>query len=150
MCVKKIKKNQTLLFVFLLMPMISQADYCSDMKERYWKCVRSSMTNEKCADGDNISIPSECLNAGAASQKSSNSSPSEAPKWDFLKPKKEPKSVVVAESKPQKSVQIINIKSLNNKKYLENEDDVNQFVTNLNQALLNAIKDGKKVRLQYQ
>lgn len=137
--------------MFLLIPSLSQADYCSDMKERYWKCVRSSMTNEKCADGDNISIPSECLNAGAASQKNGNSSPSEAaPKWDFLKPKKEPKSVVVTESKPQKSVQIVNIKSLNNKKYLENEDDINQFVTNLNQTLLNAIKDGKKVRLQYQ
>lgn len=147
------KKNQKILFLitFLVFPTLSQADYCADMKERYWKCVRASMTNEKCAEGDNFSIPSECLNAGSSSQKSSDSPASTTPNWDFLKSKKEVTPVIIdTKLTPQKSVKIINIKSLNDKKYLETEDDVNQFVTHLNQALLNAVKEGKKVRLQYQ
>ncbi|MGB4499591.1 MAG: hypothetical protein WBI40_12965 [Methylococcaceae bacterium] len=147
-----ITKNQKLLFLvtFLVFPTLSQADYCADMKERYWKCVRSSMTNEKCADGDNFAIPAECLNAGSSSPQNSNSSTPTPPKWDFLNSKKESKNVVSTESKSQKSVKIINLKSLNNRKYLESEDDVNEFISNTNEVLLNAIKEGKKIRLQYQ
>lgn len=134
-------------------PTLSQADYCADIKEKYWKCARSVMTGEKCNASDNVTIPPECLTAGSESQRNESSSTSSTPSSSssFFGSKKDstpfiyPKPDLV----PKKPVKIINIKPLNGKIYLETEEEVEQFTTKIREDLLNAIKEGKRVRLQF-
>jgi hypothetical protein len=133
------------------LPIVSQAD-CAEIKERYWRCARSSMTGEACDSSDNVSIPPECLTAGSKSQEN-NSSPTSTSTPSFLDlQKKSTPSVSVhptTDIAPKKPVKIINIKP-SGKTYIETEEDVNQFTTKVRDDLLNAIKDGKKVRLQFE
>ncbi len=148
----------------VVMPGLTQADYCADIKERYWRCARSSMTGEKCSASDNVSIPSECLTAGAASEGGGGSSSSgggggggdSASKsaWSFFSHKKPPAHPIVSPEDTEivlkKPVKIINIHPTNGKPYIETEEDVEQFTSKVRADLLEAIKDGKKVRLQFQ
>lgn len=135
----------TTLFLITL-PMLSYAD-CADIKARYWRCTRASMIGEKCAAEDNVSISPECLSGGNTDEdppKSSTSSSATDPAKDtrpFIYPK--------AELVPKKPVEVVNIKSLNTKNYIETEEDVEQFTSKIKTELSKAIKDGKKVRLQF-
>lgn len=153
------KKNKqkiltlTLLSSFFLLhiPMISYAD-CADIKARYWKCTRASMTGEKCNEEDNVSIPPECLNAGSEKSTGGNSesfTPATTP--SFFEPKTKSKKVdySATASTPKKPIKIINIKPLAEKIYFETEEDVEKYTTKIKDELLNAIKEGKKVRLQF-
>jgi hypothetical protein len=136
--------------LFLMsVPTLSHADYCSDIKERYWKCARASMVGESCDSADDVSIPSECLTAGSE-KTPKQAEPSTAPPT-FFKGKKESKSFVYKpEVTPKKSVKIVNIKPKNHKIYFETEEEVEQFTTKIHDDLLNAIKEGKRVRLQFE
>lgn len=132
------------------LPMPSQADYCSDIKEQYWKCVRASMTNESCDSND--SIPSECLQSGGeATQNGESSSKSNPVSSSFFGTKKESAPFVYqADLPPKNPVKVINIKPTNGKIYLETEEDVNQYIAKTKEELSEAIKKGKRVRLQFQ
>lgn len=126
----------------------SYADDCADIKARYWKCTRASMIGEKCADEDNVSIPPECLGGSSEpkqneNQPKSTSSIPDSPK--DTRPFIYPKPDLV----PKKPVKIVNIKPFVGKAYIETEEDAEQFTTKLKNELLDAIKDGKKVRLQF-
>ncbi len=144
------RKNIALLLfstLFLVcLPTLSQADYCAEIKEQYWNCVRASMTNDSCSS--NVSIPPECLKAGSDTTQNYNSS-SESTS-SFLGTQKESKPFVYqADLPPKKTVKIINIKPTG-KVYLETEDDVNQYTIKIRDELSEAIKEGKRVRLQFQ
>lgn len=154
----KNKKNEnssvvlTLLSALFLvsMPTLSQADYCSEIKERYWKCTRSSMSGGKCDSSDNVSIPPECLTAGTKTQKKGNSSGYAPPSSSsFFKSRKKITPYQPPNLVPKKPIKVINIKQLNSKKYIETEEDVNNFTTKIKDELLNALKEGKRVRLQF-
>jgi hypothetical protein len=145
------------LLCLVSIPTISRADYCAEIKERYWKCVRSSMSSGKCSDSDNVSIPPECLNGGSKLPKgddSSSSSYSPTPsgsKWNFFRSKKSQKgnpetdpTVVV-----HKPVKVVNIKPKNGKIYFETEEEVDKYVNQVKEDILKAFKEGKRVRLQY-
>jgi hypothetical protein len=138
--------------VFLTgLPVVSHADYCADIKAHYWKCARASMIGETCEAEDNVNIPAECLNAGTEKESSGSGSatPSDAP--SFFKDKKESKPFVYQpEVTPKKPVKVVNIKPENRKIYLETEDEVEQFTTKIHDDLLSAIRDGKRVRLQFE
>ena len=109
------------------------------------------MIGEKCAEEDNVSIPPECLGGKSedeTSKSSSNASSSDISKETSPKETRPfiyPKPDLV----PKKPVKVVNLKPLNNKNYIETEEDVEQFTTKIKTELLNAIKDGKKVRLQF-
>ena len=140
------------------MPTLSRADYCSEIKERYWKCVRSSMSSGKCSDSDNVSIPPECLNGGSKMPKGDDSSDStysptpSGSKWSLFRSKKSKKpntdnddpNVVV-----HKPVKVVNIKPANGKIYFETEEEVDKYLSDVKEDILKAFKDGKRVRLQY-
>ncbi|MDD5214502.1 MAG: hypothetical protein PHQ03_03055 [Methylococcales bacterium] len=134
------------------LPMFSYADDCADIRAKYWRCTRASMIGEKCTEDDNVSIPPECLGGGKSEDETpkspSDASASNSPKETSPKETRPfiyPKPDLV----PKKPVKVVNIKPFNNKSYLETEEDVEQFTTKIKTELLNAIKDGKKVRLQF-
>lgn len=151
---QKNRKNSvvvSLLGALLLIsiPTLSQADYCSEIKERYWRCTRASMIGEPCDASDNVSIPSECLTAG--SEKTSKQAEPSTSQSKFFKSEKNSKPFVYQPViAPKKPVKVINIKPQNHKIYFETEEEVNQFTTKIHDDLLNAIKDGKRVRLQFE
>jgi hypothetical protein len=136
--------------ILVTLPTFAYAD-CADIKARYWRCTRASMIGEKCAAEDNVNIPPECLggaksdeetpSAATSSSSSSSSSSSKKQTRPFIYPK--PDLV------PKKPVKVVNIKPLNTKNYIETEEDVEQFTSKIKTELLNAIKNGKKVRLQF-
>ncbi len=49
---------------------------------------------------------------------------------------------------PQKPVKVIRAQELSNKTYLETEDEVDAYLTKLRKALLTALQEGKKARIQ--
>ncbi|MDD5632716.1 MAG: BREX system P-loop protein BrxC, partial [Methylococcales bacterium] len=49
---------------------------------------------------------------------------------------------------PQKPVKVIRAQELSNKTYLETEDEVDAYLTRLRKALLTALQEGKKARIQ--
>jgi len=132
----------------VILPTHSQADSCSDIKEQYWNCVRASMNNQSC--GANVSIPPECLKSGAEIIQNYNSS---EPASSFFGTQKESTPFVYqpdSDLPPKKPVKVINIKPTNGKIYLETEEDVNQYTTKIKDDLSEAIKEGKRIRLQFQ
>lgn len=131
------------------LPMPSQADSCSDIKEQYWNCVRASMTNGSC--DSNISIPPECLHSGSETIQNYESS-SKSSSSSFFGTKKEAATPFVyqADLPPKKPVKLINIKPTNGKIYFETEEDVDQYTAKIKEELSEAIKEGKRVRLQFQ
>jgi hypothetical protein len=143
------KKNIALMLGLLSLagfPMPSQADYCADIKEQYWNCVRASMTNQSCES--NVSIPPECLGSTASKEGQSNNS-SES-RSSFFGTKKDSKPFVYqSDLPPKKPVKIVNIKP-DGKIYLETEEDVDQYLTKIKDEISAAIADGKRVRLQLQ
>ena len=146
----KNKRNITLTLLntlFLIgLPMSSQSYSCSDIKEQYWDCVRASMNNESC--GGNISIPPECLKAGSETIQNYNSS---EPSSSFFGRQKESTPFVYqADMPPKKPVKVINIKPANGKIYFETDEEVNQYTTKIKDDLSEAIKEGKRVRVQFQ
>jgi len=60
---------------------------------------------------------------------------------------KEP-SVGITVTIPQKPVKVIRAQELSNKTYLETEDEVDAYLTKLRKALLAALQEGKKARIQ--
>ena len=145
------------MLILVSLPMLSRADSCADIKERYWSCVRDSMANKPCSGG-NVSIPPECLNAGSESGSESGSSKSQSysdpsPKSFsslFHRKKKEQATPnYQSERTPKKIVQIINIRP-NDKTYFETEEEVEQYTTEIKDKLFKAFKDGKRVRLEFQ
>lgn len=137
----------TLLSSLFLVTLPTYANDCADIKAKYWRCTRASMIGEQCAQEDNVSIPPECLGGEKSedetpkspSHSSSSNSPKETRPFIYPKPERVPK----------KPVKVVNIKPLNNKNYIETEEDVEQFTAKIRAELLHAIKDGKKVRLQF-
>ena len=49
---------------------------------------------------------------------------------------------------PQKPVKVIRAQELSNKTYLETEDEVDAYLTKLRKALVSALQEGKKARIQ--
>ena len=151
----KMKTKTRFLIVFLmaLFPVLSQAADCAAIKAQYWQCVRSSMTGQSCSD--NVTIPPECLTAsgasGSKSEKTSDSSStySSPTNSGFFNSKKEQAFSYPKNTTPKKSVKTINLKAFNTKNYLETEEDVELFTSKLKEEMSNAIKDGKRIRLQY-
>ncbi len=155
-------KNVALTFFGVLslacLPILSYADSCSDIKEQYWNCVRSSMSNGSCES--NVSIPPECLKAGGESSSSSSGSSSSSSSGSgsgsnffdsiFGSKKEEAPFVYQADLPPKKPVKLIDIKPMNGKIYFETEEEVNQYTTKVKDDMSAAIKDGKRVRLQFQ
>jgi hypothetical protein len=129
------------------LPILSHAADCAEIKEKYWSCVRSSMTNEPCTE--NISIPPECLRSGTETIQNYESSPDSTSHFFGSEKKSTPVATPTRESVPKKSVKIINIKPAKGKIYFETEDDVNQYTTKIRNDLLNGIKEGKRVRLTF-
>lgn len=150
-------KTETIIATVLLtiFPVISSATDCAAIKQRYWECVRSSMKGGGCSE--NISIPSECLNSGNAipeSKSDSNSSysaPTDSNTADFFSFGKKERSSYSADNMktPKKPVVAINLKALNTKTYLETEDDVEFFMSKLKDKMSQALKDGKRIHLEY-
>lgn len=140
------KKNLALLgtLFFVSMPTFSQTD-CAEAKERYWTCIRTSVTNHPCKESDNVAIPAECLIGGTETQEKSDVSKSTTTDAK----KAEIPSNYEPELIQRKSVEILNIKALHNKSYIETEDEANQFSIKIRENLIKAIKEGKKVRLQF-
>ena len=131
------------------LPTLSQADSCTDIKEQYWNCVRSAMTNGSC--DSNISIPPECLQSGGNETTQNYDSSSKSGFSNFFGRKKEAAPFVYqADLPPKNPVKVINIKPTNGKIYLETEEDVDQYIAKIKDELSEAIKDGKRVRLQFQ
>lgn len=126
---------------FVNLPALAATD-CTQAKERYWQCIRASVTNDHpCKESDNVVIPPECLIGGFDAQDKGNSkidSTNEAIPSDY-----EPELI------QRKPIEVLNIKALSNKPYIETEDEANQFSLTIRDNLLKAIKEGKKVRLQY-
>lgn len=129
------------------LPILSQAADCAEIKEQYWQCVRSSMTNEPCTE--NVSIPPECLKAGTETIQNYESSPDSTSRFFGSEKKSTPITPPTTENVPKKPVKIINIKPPKGKIYFETEDDVNQYTTKIRNDLLNGIKEGKRVRLTF-
>ncbi|MDD5214459.1 MAG: hypothetical protein PHQ03_02840 [Methylococcales bacterium] len=136
------KKFVLLSALFLMnLPALAETD-CTQAKERYWQCIRAAVTNDHpCKESDNITIPPECLIGGAEEQAKENpetdSTKAELP-FDY-----EPEII------QRKPVEVLNIKALQNKPYIETEDEADQFSITIRENLLKAIKEGKKVRLQF-
>ena len=142
------------------LPTISNADTCGAIRQRYWDCVRSSMNNGTCES--NVTIPTECL-MGAESSSSSkskagetNSSPEEKKyKRGLFGTKKEiidttPIGYQDQENAPPpKLIKTVNIKP-SGKNFLESEEDVNAYLAKVKADLMVVIKEGRKVRLQFQ
>lgn len=149
----KIKTLFSIVFLTALFPVLSQAADCAAIKAQYWECVRSSMTGQSC--NDNVTIPPECLTAsGASGSKSektngSSSTYSEPADSGFFNSKKEQTYSYPKDSTPKKPVKTLNLKAFNTKTYLETEEDVELFTSKLKEEMSNAIKDGKRIRLQY-
>lgn len=147
------KIRTTSLIMFLtVFPVFSTAADCTIIKEQYWACVRASMTGKECEE--NISIPSECLTHGASIgstlERSKNSSIyPENSDSNFFSFKKESASSYTPDSEPSKPVTRINLKTLNSKMYFDTEEDVDVFISRLKDEMHSAIKDGKRVHLQY-
>ncbi|MSR16465.1 MAG: hypothetical protein EXR89_01500 [Methylococcaceae bacterium] len=140
------------MLILVSLPMISRADSCADIKEKYWSCVRDSMANKPCSG--NVSIPPECLNAGSESGSSSSQSYSDPSPRPFSslfhrKKKEQATSNYQSERTPKKLVQIINIRP-KDKTYFETEEEVEQYTTEIKDKLFKAFKDGKRVRLEFQ
>ncbi len=142
------------------MPSISNADTCGAIRERYWACVRESMNNGKCES--NVTIPAECLMGGDSSsskgkkEEGTNSNTEEKKyKRGLFGTKKEiidttPIGYQDQENAPPpKLIRTVNIKP-SGKNFLETEDDVNAYVTKVKADLMAVIKEGRKVRLQFQ
>ncbi len=62
-------------------------------------------------------------------------------------PNKEPGAGVTV-TIPQKSVKVIRAQELSSKTYLETEDEVDAYLAKLRKALLTALQEGKKARIQ--
>jgi hypothetical protein len=144
-------KNMVLMLLSTLslvsLPMLSQADSCADVREEYLECIRASMGNGSC-DSD-ISIPPECLKSVNETIQNYNSSSESGS--NFFDTKKETTPFVYqADLPPKKIVQVINVKPTHGKIYLETEDDVNQYSTKIKNEMFEAIKEGKRIRLQFE
>ena len=141
----------------LTIPTFSQAGECADIKERYWRCTRASMIGEECAPEDNVTIPAECLGGNTQPKKNTPPPaaevvPSKAPSFFDSKSKSNSKenSLPKTESSVKKAVKIVNIKPSYGKVYFETEEEVDKYTTKIKEDILNGIKEGKKVRLQFQ
>jgi len=142
------------------LPTISNADTCGAIRQRYWDCVRSSMNNGTCES--NVTIPPECL-MGAESSSSSkskageaNSNPEEKKyKRGLFGTKKEIIDTTPIgyqnqeKTPPPKLIRTGNIKP-SGKNFLESEEEVNAYLTKVKADLMVVIKEGRKVRLQFQ
>ncbi len=146
-------KRRNILLTFLgalslvSLPMPSQADSCSDIREQYLNCVGTSMTSESC--DSNISIPPECLHSGDETIQNYESSSKSTSNF-FGTKKESPPLVYQINLPPKKPVKVINIKPTNGKIYLETEEDVDQYVAKIKDNLSKTIKEGKRVRLKFQ
>lgn len=142
------------ILLLAIFPVLSQAADCAAIKAQYWQCVRSSMTGQSC--NDNVTIPSECLTAsgasGSTSEKTNGSSSNYSePSSDssFFNFKKEPEFSYPKHNKPVKPIKTLNLRAFHEKPYLETEEEVELFTSKLKDEMLSAIKEGKKIRLQY-
>lgn len=142
------KKDLALLGTLFLVstPTLAQSD-CAEAKERYWTCIRASVTNHPCKDSDNVAIPAECLIGSSEAQEKSDASKSDTNTTDSQKA--DIPSHYEPELIQRKTVEVLNIKALHNKPYIETEDEANQFSMKIRENLIKAIKEGKKVRLQF-
>ncbi|MEN9898772.1 MAG: hypothetical protein RLZZ66_2421 [Pseudomonadota bacterium] len=141
-------------------PSISNADTCGAIRQRYWDCVRSSMNNGTCES--NVTIPPECL-MGAGSSSSSKSKTGETKtnteekkyKRGLFGTKKEiidttPIGYQNQENAPPpKLIRTVNIKP-KGRNFLESEEEVNAYLAKVKIDLMAVIKEGRKVRLQFQ
>jgi hypothetical protein len=134
--------------VLVSLPAFAYAD-CADIKERYWRCTRASMIGEKCAAEDNVNIPPECLGGAKSDEETPNAATSSSSSSSSSKKETRPFIYPKPDLVPKKPVKVVNIKPLNTKNYIETEEDVEQFTSKIKTELLNAIKNGKKVRLQF-
>lgn len=158
------KKALLLLSGLLLvgaLPTVAKADTCGAIRERYWSCVRASMNNGKCES--NVTIPPECLTGGDASASKnksgdSNSNNADEPKYKrgLFGTKKEiidTTPIGYQDQKenapPPKLIRTVNIKP-KGKNFLESEEDVNDYLVKVKADLMEVIKEGRKVRLQFQ
>ena len=156
------KKTLLLLSSVLFMgvlPTTSKADNCGAIRERYWACVRASMSNGTCEA--NVSIPPECLMGGDSSSSKSkkeektNSNEEKKYKRGLFGTKKEiidttPIGYQNQENAPPpKLIRTVNIKP-KGKNFLETEEDVNAYLGKVKKDLMTVIQEGRKVRLQFQ
>ena len=140
-------------------PSISKADTCGAIRERYWSCVRASMNNGTCEA--NVSIPPECLMGGDSSsskskdEKTNSNTEEKKYKRGLFGTKKEIIDTTPIgyqnqdNAPPPKLIRTVNIKP-SGKSFLESEEDVNAYLAKVKTDLMAVIKEGRKVRLQFQ
>lgn len=145
---------------FVSLPSISNADTCGTIRQRYWDCVRSSMNNGTCES--NVTIPPECLMGGDSSSSSKNKAGETKTNTEEKKYKRglfgTKKEIIDTtpigyqnqeNAPPPKLIRTVNIKP-KGRNFLENEEEVNAYLAKVKVDLMAVIKEGRKVRLQFQ
>ena len=149
----------SVLFIGAL-PITSKADTCGVIRQRYWDCVRSSMNNGTCES--NVTIPTECLMGGDSSSSSKSKAGATQSNTEEKKYKRglfgTKKEIIDTtpigyqnqeNAPPPKLIRTVNIKP-KGKNFLETEEEVNAYLGKVKTDLMTVIKEGRKVRLQFQ